>query len=141
MAAKDLSGARERAFHRVSYPPGYPEHLLPRVVLEPHTPATFEDWSETGLRIQLPALSALALNDVVRLTITPHASHAIAVEGTIVRVEGSWVSVRLKRPSLPRTLMLNEQRAILAWQATTPETAEEVEAKRRNSRHTIDELS
>lgn len=141
MATSDFSGARERAFHRVSYPTGYPEHLLPRVVLEPDTPVTFGDWSETGLRFQLPAPTALAVNDVVRLTLTPQASHAIAVEGTIVRIEGSLVSVRLKPPALPRKLMLDEQRAILAWQATTAETAEEVEAKLRNSRRTIDELS
>ena len=141
MATNDFSGARERASYRIRYPTGYPERLLPRVVLEPDTPATFEDWSETGLRIQLPALSALALNDVVRLTLTPQASHAIAVEGTIVRIEGSLVSVRLKPPALPRKLMLKEQRAILAWQATRVETIEEVEAKLRRSRRTIDELS
>jgi len=59
----------------------------------------------------------------------------------IVRIEGSLVSVRLKPPALPRKLMLDEQRAILAWQATTAETAEEIETKLRNSRRTIDELS
>lgn len=141
MATNDFSGARERASYRIRYPTGYPERLLPRVVLEPDTPAAFEDWSETGVRIQLPAPTALAVNDIVRLTITPHASDVIAVEGTIVRVEGLWVSVKLMPPALPWKLMLKEQRAILAWQATRVETIEEVEAKLRRSRRTIDELS
>jgi hypothetical protein len=129
MAGDEFSGARERASYRVRYPRGYPERMLPRVVLEPDTPATCEDWSETGVRIRLKPPRELAVDDVVRLILTPHESDAIEVEGTIVRIEESCYCVKLVPPALPWRLMLKEQRAILAWQATRVETIEEVEAK------------
>jgi hypothetical protein len=144
MAAKIPSGAPERASYRVSYPAGYPERRQVLAILEPDTPVGLQDWSETGVRIDVPdptILASLAVHDVVRLTLTPHAFDVLRVEGIIVRIDGSSVSVRLKSPGLPWKLMIHEQRAILAWQSTLVESLDEREAKTRNSLRTIDELS
>ncbi|MEO8620336.1 MAG: PilZ domain-containing protein [bacterium] len=141
MAANNPLGVPERASFRVSYPQGYPEKRLVRAVLEPDLPVGLEDWSETGLRVQVPDNVTLAINDVVRFRLTPHAFEAMTVEGIVVRIVGCFVSVRLNSPGLPWNLMLHEQRAIRAWLGTTAEISEEIEAKARNSRRTIDELS
>lgn len=140
MAGDEFWGAHERASYRVRYPRGYPERMIPHVVLEPDTPATCEDWSETGVRIRLKPPTKLAVDDVVRLILTPHETDAIEVEGTIVRIEESCYCVKLAPPALPWRLLLREQRAILAWQATRVETIDEVEAKQSACRRTISDM-
>ena len=132
---------RERASFRFTYPAEYPEALTPRIVVDADRPAVLEDWSESGMRIRVPASATYAVNDVVQLLLTPHASDAIALEGVVARVSGTSISIRLKPPALPTEFMLNEQRTIRAWLATSNAIAEEIEAKLRQTNRTIDELS
>jgi len=141
MAANTPSGVPERASYRVSYPAGYPQQRLVRAILDPDTPVELQDWSETGVRVQVPDDVTVAVNEVLRFTLIQYAFEVLPVEGTVVRVVGNSVSVHLKSPGLPWKLMIHEQRAILAWLRTTAESSEEMEAKARNSRRTIDELS
>ena len=131
---------RERASFRFTYPFDYPGELIPRVVMEPGCAATLEDWSETGIRIGAPECPVVALGEHVHLTLMPHGSDAFTVEGTVARVDGASISVRLK-PALPAEFMLSEQRAIRAWLATAAAISEEIEAKLKNSGRTVDELS
>lgn len=132
---------RERASFRFTYPAEYPEALTPRVFVHPDRSAVLEDWSETGLRIRVPWSATYALNDVVHLTLTPHAAEAIELEGFVTRVSGASISIRLTPPALPPEFMQSEQRNIREWQATTNATVEESEAKRPQAYRTIDELS
>jgi hypothetical protein len=132
---------RERASFRFTYPPEYPERLIPRVVLEPGCLAILEDWSETGIRIAASHCPVLAVNEIVHLTVTPHASDVFSVEGMVARVDGASISIRLRPPALPSPFILSEQAAIRAWLATAPSIGEEIEAKLRNSGRTVDELS
>ncbi len=132
---------RERASYRYSYPVEYPAELIPRVVIEPGTAAVLEDWSETGMRIRVPATTQLAIGDAMHLTVTPQSSDELTLDGMVARVDGTSISVRLTPPTLPAAFMVAEHGAIRAWQATTGQISEEIEAKQRNSLRTIDELS
>lgn len=132
---------RERASYRYSYPVEYPADLIPRVVIEPGMAAVLEDWSETGMRIRVPATARMAIGDSMHLTVTPQSSDELTLEGMVARVDGASISVRLTPPALPAAFMVAEHGAIRAWQATTALISEEIEAKQRNSARTIDELS
>ena len=132
---------RERASYRYSYPVEYPADLIPRVVIEPGMAAVLEDWSETGMRIRVPATARMAIGDSMHLTVTPQSSAELTLEGMVARVDGASISVRLTPPALPAAFMVAEHGAIRAWQATTALISEEIEAKQRNSARTIDELS
>ena len=132
---------RERASYRYSYPVEYPAALIPRVVIEPGVVGVLEDWSETGMRIRVPATTRMVIGDTVHLTVTPQSSDELTLEGMVARVDGASISVRLAPPALPAAFMVGEHSAIRAWQATTSAISEEIEAKQRNSHRTIDELS
>ena len=132
---------RERASYRYSYPAEYPAELIPRVVIAPGMPAVLEDWSETGMRIRVPATTQIAIGDTMHLTVTPHSSDELTLDVMVARVDGVSISVRLTPPALSSEFMIAEHSAIRAWQATTALISEEIEAKQRNSLRTIDELS
>lgn len=112
-----------RASYRVRYPVNYPENLLPRLALPSGAKATVEDFSETGLRIDVPKGPPMRPGDKLGATITFADASPIVVTGTIVWVRETTFAARLDPPGLSFKVIMSEQRALLAWQQTRAEKA------------------
>ncbi len=112
-----------RASYRVRYPVNYPEDLLPTLALPNGARATVEDFSETGLRIDVPKGMAVRPGDKLGATITFADANPVVVTGTIVWVRETTFAIRLDPPGLSFKVIMSEQRALLAWQQTRAEKA------------------
>jgi hypothetical protein len=126
MSQSDPSEEEEqhiRASYRVRYPVSYPENLLPKLALPNGAKATIEDFSETGLRIDVPKGMSTRPGDKLGATITFADSSPVVVTGTVVWVRETAFALRLDPPGLSFKLIMSEQRALLAWQQTRAEKA------------------
>ena len=103
----------------------YPTALVPYVRLEGATVSTpVLDLSEEGLRYklltgELPPETGAPIAGELRM----HDAEPLAFRGLVVRAADGAVALKLEAPGLPFSLLLREQRAVLAWQRTRADFA------------------
>jgi PilZ domain len=116
-----------RSSYRVRYPTGYPQKLIPQVVLEPGRKVDLEDMSEHGVRVRITAPLENAVGEVIVLTITHPEEEPFSAEGTLVWMDEHYAAIHLESFTVPWRILLNEQRAIARWRTRLIEVREERE--------------
>lgn len=109
------ASSEHRASYRVSYPVDYPEELLPVIVIAPDRRVSLVDWSDIGMRVQMPGPHGEQAGDQVSIAITLSGREPMYVEGTIVWCDDHTAALRLMPKALPWAILLDEQRAIARW--------------------------
>jgi hypothetical protein len=113
----------DRAVYRAVYPMTYPIALVPYVRLDGASVSTpVLDLSEEGLRYKLlpdevlPETGAPIVGELRMHDEEPHP-----FRGHGVRAADGAVAIKLEAPGVPFSVLLKEQRAVLAWQRTRVE--------------------